>query len=339
MSGKPHQIKIISDFSLLPLNEITALNTVMDTPFFYDVRFLEAAHYWPLLPILKAYYILAYSNTVLVGFTVVYTQISADPFGSLAHATGRNFNEGLACMGHIMHCYETEVIVSIEQGNSIRRAILKSIRNLGSALGAKHVGLINVTNRKLLLAGALENYQTRFIWDRYLMEIDQIQSVEDYIASLPADGRREMNRQRRKFQASRAHTSTQKIDMSDLVQISELVWSTSARHGTPNYYPKAMLKPFLEACGKMTRFVTVHEHDLILGVMVCFVHNKNFHVWAAGMSYDRADFSPYSICMLEAFRYAKQEKLQVIEIGRTNHKIKTRMGFKAKKLFSLIASS
>ena len=337
--GMSTLIKIISDFEQLPLSDITGLNNAANASFFYDVRFLRAAHYYPLLPILDAYYILAYQHSMLVGFTVVYSQRSPDPFGSLSRATGLNFNEGLVCLGHIMHGYESEIIATTDQADLIRGDIFKEIKALGSRLGAKYVGLINIANDQLVSAGVFEGYQASFMWDRYFMDIACVDTVEDYIAGLPADGRREMNRQQRKLQASHHQAGVQSLPVADLAQIAELVCVTSARHGTPDYYPPAAFKPFVETCAGLIRLISVQEHGLVLGVMVCFVHAKTLHIWAAGMSYDKTDFSPYSVCMLEAFRYAKQEGLDTIEIGRTNHKIKTRMGFKAKELFSLIASA
>ncbi|WPP00918.1 GNAT family N-acetyltransferase [Pseudomonas sp. HR96] len=332
-------IKVISDFDRLPLSCITELNTAANASFFYDVRFLRAAHHYPLLPILKAYYILAYQHSTLVGFTVVYSQSSPDPFGSLSRATNLNFNDDLVCLGHIMHSYDSEIIASTEQADVVRGDILKSIKALGTRLGAKYVGLINIANNELVSVGVSEGYQASFMWSRYFMDIACVDTVQDYIAGLPADGRREMNRQQRKFQNSHHRAQVQSLPVTDLAQIAELVCATSARHGTPDYYPPSVFKTFVETCADLIRIISVEEHDQILGVMVCFVHGMTLHIWAAGMSYDKTDFSPYSVCMLEAFRYAKQEGLTSIEIGRTNHKIKTRMGFKAKELFSLIASA
>jgi hypothetical protein len=334
-----YSIKIISDFDQLPLSDITELNSAANAPFFYDARFLRAAHYHPLLPVIQAYYILAYQCATLVGFTVVYSQRSPDPFGSLSRATGLNFNGSFVCLGHIMHGYETEIIVSTEQADSIRGDILNSIKALGASMGAQYVGLINIANDKLVTAGILEGYRASFMWDRYFMDIVCIDTVEEYIAGLPADGRREMNRQQRKLAASHHRASVRSLPMTDMAQIAELVCVTSARHGTPDYYPPAAFKLFVETCASLIRIISVQEYDHIVGALVCFVHGKTLHIWAAGMSYDKTDFSPYSVCMLEAFRYAKQEGLTAIEIGRTNHKIKTRMGFKTKALFSLIASA
>lgn len=334
-----YKIKIISDFDQLPLSDITELNSAANAPFFYDARFLRAAHYYPLLPVIDVYYILAYQHATLVGFTVVYSQRSPDPFGSLSRATGLNFNDCFVCLGHIMHGYETEIIAPTEQADDIRGEILNAIKELGASLGSKYVGLVNIANDKLVAAGVLEGYRASFMWDRYFMDIACIDTVEEYIAGLPADGRREMNRQQRKLQASHHQASVRPLPVTDLAQIAELVCVTSARHGTPDYYPPAAFKLFVETCAGLIRIISVQEHDQVLGAMVCFVHGKTLHIWAAGMSYDKTDFSPYSVCMLEAFQYAKQEGLTTIEIGRTNHKIKTRMGFKTKALFSLIASA
>ena len=332
------QVDIISDYYQLPLTEIVGLNNAANASFFYDVRFLKAAHYSPLLPTLKTYYFLAYQSARLVGFTVAYLQRSPDPFGSLACATGLDFNDGLVCLGHVMHSYESEIVISTKQAGVIRGEIFKSIKSLGVLLGAKYVGLINIADDKLLAAGILEGYTSSFMWDRYYMDIALVDTVQDYIAGLPADGRREMNRQQRKLQGSHHQVRVQSLPVENLTQIAELVCSTSARHGTPDYYPPTAFKRFVETCAGLVRIINVQEHDQVIGVMVCFVHGKTLHIWAAGMSYDKTDFSPYSVCMLEAFRYAKYAGLDTIEIGRTNHKIKTRMGFKAKKLFSLIAS-
>jgi predicted N-acyltransferase len=71
-------------------------------------------------------------------------------------------------------------------------------------------------------------------------------------------------------------------------------------------------------------------------VVVCFFEPPRFHIWAAGMRYDRTAFSPYAIGMAEAIRYAIEHRFSLIEGGRGNGRIKKKQGFVPRRLHACL---
>ena len=54
------------------------------------------------------------------------------------------------------------------------------------------------------------------------------------------------------------------------------------------------------------------------------------------MVYDNVPFSPYIIAIAAAFQYALRHNIKIVEIGRTNGKIKQKLGFFPLTLYSIV---
>ncbi len=73
-----------------------------------------------------------------------------------------------------------------------------------------------------------------------------------------------------------------------------------------------------------------------VGALVCFLDPPKLHVWAAGMRYDRTAFSPYAIALAETIRFAIATRVQMIEGGRGNGRIKAKQGFVPLRLYACL---
>ena len=68
----------------------------------------------------------------------------------------------------------------------------------------------------------------------------------------------------------------------------------------------------------MIRLVVVYDHDRIVGGVICIDDGPVLHVWLGGMAYDGIDFSPYTVCVAEAYRYALAQGKRRPRAGRLN---------------------
>jgi len=84
-----------------------------------------------------------------------------------------------------------------------------------------------------------------------------------------------------------------------------------------------------------TRVVIAYVEDRIVGGFICIDDGPVLHVWLAGVSYDGLDFSPYTVCVAEAYRYALAQGKRRIEAGRLNARIKHRLGLSPRPLYSI----
>jgi hypothetical protein len=150
-----------------------------------------------------------------------------------------------------------------------------------------------------------------------------------------------MRRQLRKFATSGARAVVETAPFSRLEELTELCHLTTKRKGTPQYLPAAPLARLVESCGDMIRFVVVYApdpidaRDRIVAGIICIDDGPVLHVWLGGMTYEGLDFSPYTIGVAEAYRYALAQGKRRCEVGRLNAKIKHRLGLSPLPLHSI----
>ena len=74
-----------------------------------------------------------------------------------------------------------------------------------------------------------------------------------------------------------------------------------------------------------------------VNIPICIDDGPVFHIWLAGVTYEGLDFSPYTLCFAEAYRYALAHGKRRIEAGRLNARIKERLGLSALPLHSILS--
>ncbi len=306
---------------------------------FYDPRFLAAVERAPLLPVDKTYYLAAYDGPDLVAFMPAYLQSPSvvDPFGVLGQTTSIRFEpDARGLFSHVMHCYDTVVVGHC--GAAVLAPLFERLAELARAEGAQHFVLMNVAEGPLLAAARGLGLEVNYMFDRFQLDLSAIPDFDSLVAhTLPSHGRTEMRRQLRKFAASGARIAVETAPFRRLDELAELCHLTTKRRGTPQYLPAVPLAHLLASCGDMMRFVMAYDGERIVGGFICIDDGPVFHIWLAGITYEDLDFSPYTLCIAEAYRYALAHGKTRVEGGRLNAKIKERLGLSALPLHSILS--
>jgi hypothetical protein len=306
---------------------------------FYDRRFLAGVERSPLLPVEKTFYLVAYDDSVPVAFMPAYVQDPSivDPFGVLEQTTSVRFQpDARGLFSHVMHCYDSTIVGDC--GAAVLTPLFDRLAELARAEGAQHFVLINVAEGPLLATARGLGLEVNYMFDRYHLALREIRDFDALVAqALPKDGRSEMRRQLRKFAASGARTAIETFPFRRLDELAELCHLTTKRKGTPQYLPAEPLARLVTSCGDMMRFVMAYAGERILGGFICIDDGPVFHIWLAGVTYEGVEFSPYTICVAEAYRYALALGKRRVEAGRLNAKIKRRLGLTPLPLHSIMS--
>ncbi|MBA2652730.1 MAG: GNAT family N-acetyltransferase [Tatlockia sp.] len=332
-------LKIFDSFDKINLNDYSILKNQCNAPLFYDHRFLMATEQAHLLPIIETHYFVAYENNQMVAFMPSYMQSSADPFGVLAKTTSMSFEQGNAFFSHIMHCYES-TILAIDNSVAAYKLIFNGLAELARQKTARYFGILNIIDENVMTTARNLNLHVNYMWDRFYADFSAIRNFEEFLATLPTRGRGEVRRQLRKFENDKeAFVHMEKPPFIDINEVAELCYQTTKKNGTPHYYPRESFVKFLILCGDLVRILTISSRGKRIGVLVCFSEAKKLHLWAGGMIYDKTEFSPYTILFVEAFKFAIDNNLTRVEAGRTNAKIKSRLGLSPLPLYSIVGET
>ncbi|MEA2897882.1 MAG: hypothetical protein QOJ84_3497 [Bradyrhizobium sp.] len=298
------------------------------SPVFYATRFLKSIATAPLLAVDSASLLLLRDRTGIVAGVPVFLQNRIDPLHHLAelYAQVPDLPTSNGLLGHCWHCYDSQ-IVALRRNNYDVRPLIDAFRALARTVGADYFGLVNVADPYTLNAMASSGLTPQYMVDRYVMEIETFSSFDDYIAALHPDSRRELRRQFRRYRESSAAVTVESAPFRDLDEVALLCRRTAARYQAEFYYPGEQTQALLENMGDVLRLISVRLGGERIGVVICFFDPPRFHVWAAGMRYDRTAFSPYAIGITEAIRFAIANGFKIIEGGRGNGRIKKKQGF------------
>ena len=216
--------------------------------------------------------------------------------------------------------------------------LFERLAALAKAEGAQHFVIMNVAEGPLLAVARGLGLEVSYMFDRFHLDLSGIHDFDALVARLPPAGRHEMRRQLRKFEASGARAVVETAPFARLDELAQLCHLTTARRGTPQYLPPAPLAQLVSSCGDMIRFVVIYDRDdrIVAGV-ICIDDGPILHVWLGGMTYEGLDFSPYTVCFAEAYRYALAQGKQRIEAGRLNAKIKHRLGLSPMPLHAIVS--
>lgn len=320
------------------LDKVTYLELVERTkaPIFYQWEFLLASQESPLLPVEECVYFAAYRRERLVGFLQSYAMLNPDPFGVISRNTGIDLGQGSeAWLSHIMHFYESTVVCE-SRDFKVREKLLEALLLHGKERQAHCVGLMNVIDAALLNDAIANKWQVDHMWDRYYCDIRGMRDVDAIFEHMNRFGRNEMRRQLRKYSESEACGRILRPPFDEIESIAELCFETTKKNGTPHYYPPQTFCQFLRHIGKHALIFVIEQNDELIGALVCFEEHDTLHLWAGGMTYEKSEFSPYTILFYKAYEYAIKRGMSTMEAGRTNKKIKERLGFTAKPLYTIL---
>lgn len=333
-------VEVLTSIDQIDPTAFLALRRSCGASAFYDPRFLAGIERSPLLPVEKTYYLAAYDGPTLVAFMPAYVQSPSvvDPFGVLGKTTSMRFEANVpGLFSHVMHCYDSTILG--DGRTLVLTSLFERLAALGRAEGAQHFVIMNVAEGPLLTEARQLGLEVSYMFDRFFLELAGIHDFDALVAhALPRDGRQEMRRQLRKFATSGARVVVETAPFTRLEELAALCHLTTKRRGTPQYLPAAALARLVESCGDMMRFIVVYARDAtdrIVGGIICIDDGPVLHVWLGGMTYDGLDFSPYTICIAEAYKYALAQGQTRLEVGRLNAKIKHRLGLSPMPLYSI----
>ena len=326
------------------LQSITQIDTALyqrfykqaNSSIFYDYHFLLALEERPLLPHLKTYYLAVQHGNELRGWLPLYLQTDVDPFGVLKDSLGYPFNvDTRALFSHVMHVSDSSILYTGDPAQTFP-VLLTALDELAKEEKVQSYGLLNMTiqNASDIKINA-SKWQKNFMWNRFSCDLRTFQNFEQIIAGLNAEGRREANRQLRKFKQSDGEINWLPVSAVDLNEVTKLCQKTSSRKGTPHYYRPEAVIHLLQRAEAFTRIVEVRQHRRLAGVGIVFIDEKKIHLWAVGIDYSAADFSPYTLLYLDMYSYALANGIEMLEAGRTTQRIKERLGFNAVPLYSM----
>ncbi|MEH6421891.1 GNAT family N-acetyltransferase [Pseudomonas sp. CGJS7] len=335
-------IEVLDSIGSLDRIDYQGFHQASGASVFYDWRFLDAAERSPLLQLIRPYYLLAKDRGEPVAFLPAYLQrVSVvDPFGLLARRANLSGENGeLGLFSHVMHCFNSGIVSTVSRAQ-VFAPLMDRLSSLAAAANARYFGLLNVADPELVRHAANHRMHANPVVDRYLLDLTEHSGFEALVAAFPAPGRREMNRQLRKFEVSGATARMLSPPFDDrLEQLAGLCQQTTARNGTPQYFPAPELIRFVRLCGDLIRLCLIEQDGELAGGLICLVDKHFFCVWSAGMRYDKTDFSPYTIAFAHAYRHAFELGLPVVEAGRLNERIKLRLGLRPVPLYALTAES
>ncbi|ALN55886.1 oxidoreductase [Lysobacter enzymogenes] len=331
------RIEVFDSLERVDRRSYQTLHDASRASLFYDWRFLLAAERSPLLPTQKTLYLCAYDGDELAGCLPAYLQrlAAVDPLGLLARAAQvRDAGGESGLFSHMMHCWDSSV-PCLETAGGVREALLDALLDVAAREGAAYAGLLNLGEAARAGGSRLRLHP---LVERYDAQLGLFDDFDHYVRALPSDGRAEMRRQLRKFEASGASAQVLAPPFDDrLEQVCELCFRTTARRGTPHYFPAAPLARFVRLCGDLARLVLIQAQGRVISGMIGWQRRDTFCLWSAGVTYDQSDFSPYTICFAAAFRHAFAHGLQRFEGGRLNERIKRRLGLSPVPLRCAIA--
>jgi hypothetical protein len=335
--------RVVRSFGEIDRDEYQSLFEQCGSPLFYDRRFLLAAEQSPLLPVHESFYITIRESGSLVGFLPAYLQDIGvvDPLGLLAASAKISNPKGNSrgLFSHIMHCANTSIL-SASDDPDVYAAIFAALTDIALQEGASYFGLLNVPDGLVLREAGRHGLHVNYMVDRYCVDLTSHEDFGSFVKALPADGRHEMTRQLRKYDRSsaRAHILAPPFE-NKLEQLTELCQITTTRNGTPQYWPARPLAQFARTCGDLVRLSIVEVGEELVSGFICFEEPHTFHIWSAGMVYDKTEFSPYTLGVAAAYRYAFDHGMKRVECGRLNAKIKTRLGLRPLRLYAITGQS
>lgn len=308
---------------------------------FYDWHFLMAVERSPLLRVRRVFYIAVRDAGRLAAFVPAYVQdiTTVDPLGVLAAAAGlRNAGADRGLFSHVMHCTDSTIPVAPPVQAAVYDAVFDTLHTLARASGARYVGLLNIPDGPVLREAQRLGLNIRFMVDRHYVEVGQYRDFAQFVQALPPGGRHEMTRQLRKLAANEATVQILAPPFDDrLEQLARLCERTTARHGTPGYFPAEPLARLCRLGGDLVRLILVERAGRLAGGFVCLQAPGVFHVWSAGMDYDDTGFSPYTAGMAAAYQYAMEAQRARVEGGRLNARIKARLGLHPLRLYAILS--
>jgi predicted N-acyltransferase len=330
----PFTVEVHDRLAELDRGEWNAVVAAAGAAVFYDYDVLAAYEAAPLEPDGgRAYLAVRDGSGRLAGVLPTYVQ---DPMNTFFHLPEGDPTAGLGgtrgLLTHFWHCYDSSLplLPGIEEPErrEVFTAVCAALGRVARERGACGYGFLDLAASRPEAAWLADlGFPVRPLADRFVLDLGDRRTMDDYMPLARPGQRQELRRQRRLADAEGLTLAVREGPDADLDAVVTLCRQTAARYGGEAYYPAETFGPFLRQAGPTLRVITVHAGDTLVGTGVCFRHLDRFHAWAAGMRYDLCRASPYTLVFHETVRYALESGASRVEGGRGNGRFKMRMGF------------
>jgi hypothetical protein len=172
---------------------------------------------------------------------------------------------------------------------------------------------------------------------RFRRDLSAFAAAREFVSSIPSRNARSALLNARN-QGRRAGLRVAGLTPSETgPDAVELCRATTARHGTPEYYPE-QLHEFVARAGDITRIVEVRLGDRLAAASVCLVDDTRYHCWAGGFDYAATNQvrSLFPLIMWPWVDDAIALGRPILEVGRANSATKQRFRFDSVPLFAFV---
>lgn len=314
--------------------EWTALMRAAGAPVFYDYSFLYAYEHAPLEETHAFFYVTF--GRPMVAALPVYLQDADDPAGDVPAL-------GLAGLGpgdrilrtHVEHCYDTGLPARVPLPGLVGSAC-EVLADLARQTGAKWFAFLDVDGGSELAGELAAAGLTKIpMTTRFRRDLSAFATADEFVASIPSRNARSALRKARN-QGRRAGMRVARLPPSEAgPDAVELCRATTARHGTPEYYPER-LHEFVALANDVTRIVEVRLGERLAAAGVCLFDDLRYHCWAGGFDYALTDQvrSLFPLIMWPFLEEAIALQRPILEVGRANSATKQRFRFDPIPLFA-----
>jgi hypothetical protein len=334
-------VRIAESMSDVDRSEWMSVIRAADAPAFYDCLFLDAYERVPLQPTEAFFYLLF--GTPAVAVVPAYLQRTDDAAGDISGLPLPGHRPGdRILISHVTHCYDTTLPARAAEVGLTELAGT-TLARIGHECGAKWVAFLDVP-----AGGRLAGDLTTIGWDRHPMEtryradITGCTGSGDFIAAMPRQRRHRMRTNQRRALALGATATVQVpgTPAADITAAVELCRDTTARHGTPDYYPGEFGK-FVELAGALVQVTEVRIGGRPATAAISLVDRSRYHMWAGGLDYD---VLPPTVSGFELMLGAGLDAaagcggLRTLEAGRGNTAVKQRYRLEPVPLLAFVTA-
>jgi predicted N-acyltransferase len=248
------------------------------------------------------------------------------------------FASRVAAVTHAFHWYET-CVPALSSDDTVLDAVWSGFESASAEAGASTVAFVNV-HRGSRLAHFLESRGNTLVpvGRTFSLDLTGFSSSDEYRSSLRRSIRRELARHGRRGVDAGAEISIE-APPAAVPAVVGMCRHSAARHQNDDWYPQQALTSFLYSAPPPVHLVVIRLGDRVVSGSVCFSDPERLYVWAGGDDYDCSpSFSPAYLSWNRIIDLAFELGVSRIEGGRMAGDFKTRLGFQAVDLLSLVAS-
>jgi predicted N-acyltransferase len=316
--------------------EWDALMRAAGAPVFYDYSFLYAYEQAPL-EVTHAFFYVTFGRPMVAALPA-YLQDAEDSAGDIpALGLGELQPGDRILRTHVSHCYDTGLPARVRLPELVGPAC-EVLADLARQAGAKWFAFLDVAGDGELASELAALGLTKIpMTTRFRRNLSLFCTVDDFVASIPSRKARLALRYARS-QGRRVGMRVACLAPSEAgPDAVELCRATTARHGTPGYYPE-QLHEFVALADDVTRIIEVRLGDRLAATSVCLFDDTRFHCWAGGFDYTLTDQvrSLFPLIMWPCLDEAITLRRPIFEMGRANSEIKQRFRLESVPLFAFI---